>query len=113
VLLPNADRAIISESKTRGYLFNPDHPDNGGKWRLFQALGYGQENWREFADDVKEQHLILDSTEVGRNDFARLFLIEGDLQGPIGSARIRTTWAIPFGTDVPVLTSAYRVRRPR
>ena len=109
--LPNANRAVISESKTSDYLFDAQHKDNGGKWRLFQALGYTQANWQQFETDVRQQHLILDDIEVQPNDYARRFRIDGELRGPLGSARIRTTWAIPFGTDVPHLTSAYQVRQ--
>jgi hypothetical protein len=40
VPLPNADHAVVDTWKIVGYLLNPAHPDNGGKARFFEALGF-------------------------------------------------------------------------
>lgn len=111
MLLPNAADAIIAPEKIRDYLLNPEHAKNRGKWRLFEALGYTRSNWPVLEADIREQHLVLDAEEVEPNAYARRYRIEGELKGPIGRARIRTTWAIPHETGVPRLTSAYRVKR--
>jgi hypothetical protein len=39
--LPNADQATVDPRKIADYLLNENHPDNGGKARFFERLGYG------------------------------------------------------------------------
>jgi len=63
VLLPNADQAIIPAEKLRDYLLNPDHPNNGGKARLYAALCYTAANWEDLAEDLRQQHLRFDAEE--------------------------------------------------
>lgn len=106
---PNADRAIIPEAKLREYLLNP-RGRSPSQARLFAGLAYTAENWRLLDADIRSQHLTQDAREVQRNAFGRRWRIEADLRGPAGVARIRTTWIILNGTDVPRLTSAYRAK---
>lgn len=37
---PNAHRAVVERHKVVGYLLNAAHPDNNGKARFFEALGF-------------------------------------------------------------------------
>jgi uncharacterized protein DUF6883 len=68
VILPDAANALIPEAKLRQFALNEAHLDNGGKAKLFEALGYTQANWRPMADDIKEQHLPQDAVEIEPND---------------------------------------------
>ena len=38
--LPRAETATVDERKVAAYLLNAAHPDNGGKSRFFDELGY-------------------------------------------------------------------------
>jgi Domain of unknown function (DUF6883) len=38
--LPSAERAIVDATKITEYLLNASHPDNGGKARFFESLGF-------------------------------------------------------------------------
>ena len=38
--LRNADLALVEREKIVGYLLNGAHPDNGGKAKFFESLGY-------------------------------------------------------------------------
>ena len=40
VKLPNAESAVVDRRKVLEYLLNAAHPDNGGKARFFEGLGF-------------------------------------------------------------------------
>ena len=100
MLLPNVGQAIIPPEKLRDYLLNPEHPQNRGKARLYAALGYTAENWEELAEDLRAQHAPLDAEEQ-IHPFWKRYIIVGRLQGPRGSATIRSVWQIDSGSHVP------------
>lgn len=47
--LPNPDKLVVEREKVADYLLNPAHPDNGGKARFFEALGFRRAEWRVLA----------------------------------------------------------------
>jgi len=105
--LKNADRAIISEAKLRFYLLNPANPRNGGKARLFAALGYTAENWPRLATDLRLQHLAEEAIEGRPSIWGRTYVITAPLSGPLGSASIMSVWQIDFGSEVPRFITAH------
>src|ERR1700682_3051386 len=40
VKMPHADRAVVDRAKISEYLLNAAHPDNGGKAKFFEDLGF-------------------------------------------------------------------------
>jgi hypothetical protein len=48
--LPDADRAIVEESRVRQYLLNPLHPDGGSKAVFFLARHFNAEHWHDLCD---------------------------------------------------------------
>jgi hypothetical protein len=111
MLLPNALVATIPRPKLHDYVLDEAHTDNQGKAALFRALGYSQANWEQFAEDIRAQHLTQDAIYEGPGRWGEMWRIEAVLSGPFGSARIRTVWIIPFGTDQPRFVTAYgRIR---
>jgi hypothetical protein len=54
MILSNIERVVIPAEKLRNYALNEMHRDNGGKARLFAALGYTQANWERMAQDIRE-----------------------------------------------------------
>jgi hypothetical protein len=107
VPLTNVQSTIILPEKM-DYILNAEHPENGGKARLFAALGYTQENWEQLASDLRTQHLILDAQEVEPTRHGRKFEIVGLLRGPKGFANILSVWIIRWGEDFPRFVTAYR-----
>ena len=61
--LPNADKAVIEESKVKDYLLALDHRRGSGKAKLLYSLGYDVGNWQQLRDDLIRQHLIADVVE--------------------------------------------------
>ena len=106
-LLRNADRAIIEPQKLRDYLFVAEHVDNRGKARLFAALGYARENWQDFDRDLRSQHLTQVASFSRKTPHGDRYRIVAVLQGPRGSANIRSIWQYDLGSDVPRFLSAY------
>ena len=39
--LPSGARAVVDLAKVTEYLLNASHPDNGGKARFFESIGFG------------------------------------------------------------------------
>ena len=104
--LENSARSRVGLSKVI-YLVDPEHPKNGGKARLFNALGYHQDNWEQLDKDLREQHLVLDAEEVERTIHGRKYAITGILQGPTGNANMLSVWIIRWEEDFPRFVTAY------
>lgn len=107
MLLPNADQAIIPAGKLLDYLLDESHKDNKGKARVLAALGYTRRNWELLAHDLREQHLTKDAMSGRVTRGGQTYLIVARLQGPTGSANMKSVWQIDFGSDVPRLLSVY------
>lgn len=85
--LPNADRAVISESKLRDYLRSRDHPVGRFKAQFFARLGYLEENGKLLAADIR-QLLSGDAEKAGESRYSRKFVVRGTLRGP----QVPRTW---------------------
>jgi Domain of unknown function (DUF6883) len=105
--LPNAEEASIPAAKLRDYVLNESHPDNQGKARVFEALGYAPDIWEQLAADLRTQHLTKDAVEGKPSGHGRRYLIEAPLTGPSGRANIRSVWQIDHGGEVPRFITAY------
>ena len=106
MLLPNAAEAIIAAEKVL-YLLDAAHPQNGGKARSFQRLGYALDSPEKLAHDLRAQQLAYEALEVDQTIFGRVFTIRGILQGPAGDANILSVWIIRHGESFPRLITAY------
>jgi len=53
VLVPENDKAIVSIEKVRDYLLSPYHPVGKFKARFFYNIGYTQNDWEKFSEDIK------------------------------------------------------------
>ena len=105
--LPNADRAIIEESKLRDYLLSPEHPIGRHKARVFRRLGYSQTLWQKLEADLRAQHATQDAEPGERSPYGQKFEIRAILTGPSGSsAEIISVWIIMAGEEVPRFVTA-------
>jgi hypothetical protein len=107
VLLPNADQAIIPPEKVRDYLLNQEHKENRGKGRVLAALGYTPSNWQRLERDLREQHLTKDAVRGRPTPGGQTYVIIALLQGPAGSANMKSIWQFDFGSEAPRLLSLY------
>lgn len=108
--LPNGHLAIIEERKLTDYLLNGAHPDNGGKARFFQGLGFSAEDVALFVGalrQVAETGEVIDTID---SRYGIKFVVDGALQAQAGNAAarsVRTVWIIERGESVPRLVTAY------
>jgi len=52
--LPHAERAIIEERKTRGYLLSSTHAVGQYKAAFFNRMGYTRGRWGDLERDLRE-----------------------------------------------------------
>ena len=105
--LPNADSAIIDTAKVRDYLLSPEHPWGRYKAYFFHSLGYSQNDWRQFENDLRSQHLPLDTRAGQLSPFGQKFEILASMRGPSGKiAMVLSVWIIRNGESVPRFVTA-------
>ena len=62
--LPNAENAVVEREKITEYLLNPTHRYGASKARFFGAFGFRAEEWRTFAEALRELGRDHDVTRV-------------------------------------------------
>jgi hypothetical protein len=111
--LPNADRAIVDETKVRDYLLSPEHPVGRFKARVFRAAGYRREEWQRLQNDLRLLARIVDVRQDGDVRFGQRFVGAGPLQTPTGRLLpVVTVWLIPSPGHAPRLITAYPADEP-
>jgi hypothetical protein len=106
--LPNAEHAIVNETKVRDYLLSPEHPVGRFKARVFRAAGYERDQWQQLRDDLLALAGSLDVSPTRPDEFGQRFVGNGELAAPNGRPLpVTTVWLIPSGIDAPRLITAY------
>ncbi len=105
--MPNADHAIIEQSKLEGYLLSEVHPVGRFKARFFASLGFTAGNWRELDAALRSQHLPESATPGPVEAFGQSFTIRAILKGPGGSAPVTSVWFVRTGEAVARFVTAY------
>jgi hypothetical protein len=106
--LPNRYQAYIPSAKLIDYLLSETHAVGRSKAKFFRLLGF-----EETTITLLEQGLLnIAQTELIAetvvSPHGSKYIIEGDLQAPIGSSvRIRTVWIIETGEDRARFVTAY------
>ena len=104
--LPNAKKAIVSESKLRDYLLSTDHTIGRFKARFFAGLGFTRETWPE----LRSQLLNLAAGDADLDEataYGQKYRVSGTLEGPAGAAEVVTVWIVLAGDDAPRLVTVY------
>ena len=107
MLLPNANQAIIDETKLRGYLLSEVHPVGRFKARFFAALGFTAATAEAFAEALRSQHLTESATAGTAEAFGRAYTIRAILKGPAGAALVTSVWFLRTGESAPRFVTAY------
>ena len=112
VKLPNADRAIVTESKVVGYLLSADHPDGRSKATFFSDFGFRAQQWGAFAKALLDHGSAGDVTAVANADYGTRYSVDGGIKTPDGrNPRIRTVWIADSEHAAPRLITAHPVRK--
>lgn len=111
--LPRSDSAIVEDAKVRDYLLSPDHPIGRFKARVFNAVGYRNENWQRLRDDLVALATVVDAELVHSSQVGQRWVGTGQLRGPTGlPLPVVTVWLIPSEGNPPRLITAYPASAP-
>lgn len=107
-MLPNGDHAVVELEKLTEYCLNPEHPRGRHKARVFAAsLGMTAEHAELLREALFTAACSQPAMATESDDFGQRYVIDFPLDGPIGSALIRSSWIIRVDEDFPRLTSCY------
>jgi hypothetical protein len=110
--LPNAENAIIEESKVIGYLLNFSHPNGWSKAKFFSQLGFNLSNWPELIQSLR---LHIDRAEVfsiQQTTFGTKYVLQGEFSSVKGKTYLlRTVWFVGYNEDTPKLVTAYPIQQ--
>lgn len=110
--LPDADRAIVVESKVVRYLLSADHPDGRSKATFFADFGFCARQWSAFARALLDHGSSGDVTAVVRSGYGTRYNVDGHIKTPDGrNPRIRTVWITDSEHDAPRLITAHPLRK--
>ncbi len=105
--LPHGERAIVDVRKLQAYCLNPQHPRGRNKARVFASVGIRQAD----AEELKTALLGAASDGEARpgvaNRYGQRYTVDFDLARAGRTVRIRSTWIVRIGEDLPRLTSCY------
>ncbi len=106
--LPNGDQAIIEVRKIEEYCLSEQHDDGKHKARLFrEILGITLENSQLLIDAVRQAAGVGDATQGKTDHYGRRYVIDFAMEGPTGTATVRSAWIILAGEGVPRLVTCY------
>ena len=110
--LPNAEHAIVDDSKIKHYLLSEGHEDGRGKAEFFISFGFSRR-----APEVLRQALI-DLACSAADAIAQpsphgmKYTIVGPIRAPNGSTPVvKTVWMIDSGATRPRLITAFPGKR--
>lgn len=110
--LPNAEHAHVDMVKLNGYCLDPQHPDGKHKARVFRsALGIGPEHTFWLHDQLLRASITFDAKLDVKDDFGQRYVIDFELEGPGGRARVRSCWIVRATEDFPRFVTCYVLDR--
>jgi len=110
--LPNANLAIITESKICDYLLSLTHNIGKYKAKYFFSLGFNKKNWLQLKKSLIKLCQNNEITNIELSPYGKKFIIEGELENPNKvSCNIRTVWIIENDKEIPYFVTAYPIKK--
>jgi hypothetical protein len=103
--LPNGDRAIVDIRKLQAYCLNSQHPRGRNKARVFASVGIKRADAEELKTALLEAARNAEAELGVANPYGQRYVVDLDLVRQGRTARIRSTWIVRAGEDLPRLTS--------
>jgi hypothetical protein len=110
VKLRNAHLAIVERHKVVEYLLNSGHPDNGGKARFFELLGFSLNDPELLITALRQVAQTGKAIEASESVHGAKYVVDGSITAQTDVrqiSRVRTVWIIDKGSDAPRLVTAY------
>jgi hypothetical protein len=100
--LPNGSQAIVEPAKLRDYCLNPAHARGRHKARVFASrLDIRLENMERLMEALKAAAAELDAEPGEDDEYGNRFVIDFWMEGPRGSAQVRSGWINKTDEDIP------------
>jgi filamentous hemagglutinin len=107
VRLPNADHALVEDSKLVDYLLNTRHPYGRAKARFFASLGYWAADPGALGRALAELAQVLEVEET-RSLYGVKYVGTAELKGANGRvAQLTMVWIVEPTDPRPRLVTAY------
>ena len=105
--LPNGEYAIVDIKKLLEYCLNSDHPRGRNKARVFASVGIREANAEDLRTAILAAAAGIDAQLGFANVYGQRYIIDFDILRQGKTVRIRSTWIVRIGDDLPRLTSCY------
>ena len=105
--LPNGALAIVDIQKLRVYYLNPHHPRGRNKARVFASVGIREADAEELRTALLAAARNAEALPGVVNSYGQRYIVDFDLVRQGRTVRIRSTWIVLTGEDLPRLTSCY------
>ena len=105
--LPNGERAIVDIRKLLEYCLNSQHPRGRNKARVFASVGIRDTDADELREALSAAARDAEASYGLRNPYGQRYAVDFDFVRQDRTIRIRSTWIVRAGEDLPRLTSCY------
>jgi len=106
--LPNAEIALVEREKIVNYLLNGAHPDNGGKAKFFEALGFRRDQWETMVSAFRKLAREAEVSQSSESPHGQKYVVVAEIESPSGrAAMLQSVWIVDRGLDRPRLVTAY------
>jgi hypothetical protein len=105
--LPNGDRAIVDIRKLQDYCLNSQHPRGRNKARVFASVGIRSADAEDLRTALSEVAHEGEACLGVANPYGQRYIVDFDFVRQGRTVRIRSTWILRTGEDLPRLTSCY------
>jgi hypothetical protein len=105
--LPNGERAIVDIRKLQAYCLNSQHPRGRHKARVFASVGIQESDAEEFRTILLRAARSSEAQPAAGTPHGQRYIIDFDLTRQGRRVRIRSTWIVRTGEELPRLTSCY------
>jgi len=106
VKLANGARATVEIRKLREYCLNPKHPRGRNKARVFASAGIREADAEELKTALRTAARDGEAVLGAANPYGQRYVVDFDMARG-RTVRIRSTWIVRAGEDLPRLTSCY------
>lgn len=105
--VPNAENAVVYESKVRDYLLNLSHPVGSSKARWFFSIGYTSADVARLIGDLTRIAQESNDFVEEQTEFGLKYIVNGIINSPNGIlAKITTVWIVePSKNEVRFVTA--------
>jgi len=105
--LPNGEHAIVDIRKLQDYCLNPQHPRGRNKARVFATVGIHEANAGELRAVLLAAASGAEAQPGVSNIYGQRYTVDFDLDRQGRVVRVRSTWIVRSGEELPRLTSCY------